>query len=161
MTKSDREFTGRHMLLVMVAFFGVIISVNMVMATFASSSWTGLIVKNSYVASQDFNGHIEAVRKQEALGWRSSFTGDARNVTVALTDGDQREMAALQVEAKLYRPVAEAEDQHLVLTEGIGGTYSAEVDLGVGVWEADIIARNASGEEYRQIFRFAVEDKRQ
>ena len=160
MTKTEREFTGRHMLLVMVAFFGVIISVNMIMATFASSSWTGLIVKNSYVASQDFNGHIEAARKQEQLGWRSSFTGKAGSVTVALTDAKQRKLPALKVEAKIYRPVAEAEDQRVALIEEAGGTYSAKVNLGAGIWEADVIARNARGDEYRQIFRFAVEGER-
>ena len=49
------EFTGRHMAIIMVAFFGVIIAVNLTMATLASRSWTGLVVKNSYVESQKFN----------------------------------------------------------------------------------------------------------
>ena len=45
MTKTNREFTGRHMLMVMIAFFGVIISVNMVMATFALSEALLAIIK--------------------------------------------------------------------------------------------------------------------
>ena len=158
MTPTEREFTGRHMLMVMVAFFGVIIAVNLLMATFASSSWTGLIVKNSYVASQDFNGHIAAARQQEALGWTSSFSGDAGSVKVTLADAKQRNLTALKVEAKIYRPVAEAEDHRVALVEGAAGTYAADVELGAGIWEADIMARAASGEEYRQIFRFAVKD---
>ena len=52
---APKEFTGRHMLAIMLAFFGTIIAVNLVMAIFASRSWTGLVVKNSYVASQEFN----------------------------------------------------------------------------------------------------------
>ena len=41
------RFTGYHMLAIMVAFFGVVIAVNLTMATFASRSWTGLVVENS------------------------------------------------------------------------------------------------------------------
>ena len=44
----------------MLAFFGVIIAVNVVMATLASTSWTGLVVENSYVASQEFNRKADA-----------------------------------------------------------------------------------------------------
>ena len=51
----SREFTGRHMLVIMVAFFSVIIAVNLTMAFFARSSWTGAVVENTYVASQQFN----------------------------------------------------------------------------------------------------------
>ena len=160
MTKSEREFTGRHMLVVMVCFFGVIISVNLLMATFASSSWTGLIVKNSYVASQDFNGHIAAARQQDALGWSSEFSGDARRVSVTLEDAKKRKLTALSIDAKVYRPVAEADDRRVTLIEGAAGTYGAAVELGAGVWEADIKARGTNGEVYRQIFRFAVEAER-
>ena len=40
---SDRSFvfTGRHMLLIMVAFFGVVIAVNIVMTVHASRSFSG------------------------------------------------------------------------------------------------------------------------
>lgn len=54
-TDKPKEFTGRHMLAIMLAFFGVIIAVNGVMATFATRSWSGLVVENTYVASQQFN----------------------------------------------------------------------------------------------------------
>ena len=57
------------MLSIMLAFFGVIIAVNVVMATLASTSWTGLVVENSYVASQEFNRKAEESRAQAALGW--------------------------------------------------------------------------------------------
>ena len=50
-----RPFTGGHMLAVMVVFFGVVISVNVFLAVVANTSWTGFVVENSYVASQEFN----------------------------------------------------------------------------------------------------------
>ena len=67
-TVRSGEFTGRHMLAAMLAFFGVIIAVNITMAVFAQTSWTGFVVRNSYVASQEFNGKVAAARAQAALG---------------------------------------------------------------------------------------------
>ena len=63
---AEREITGRHVLLGMVGAFGVIITVNVVMAWQAVSTFPGLEVKNSYVASQTFDAERKA---QLALGW--------------------------------------------------------------------------------------------
>ncbi len=67
---TGKEFTGRHMLGIMVAFFSVIIAVNVLMATLANTSWTGLVVKNTYVASQEFNRKAQEGRAQAELGWQ-------------------------------------------------------------------------------------------
>ncbi len=66
----SRQFTGWHMLAVMMAFFGVIIAVNFTMARIALGSFGGVVVENSYVASQHFNDWLEQARGQEALGWK-------------------------------------------------------------------------------------------
>ena len=68
-----RPFTGRHMAIIIISFFAVIIAVNLTMAYFARSSWTGLVVKNSYVASQSFNRDAEIARQQQALGWQMTL----------------------------------------------------------------------------------------
>ena len=67
------KFTGKHMLIVMLCFFGVIITVNLTMATLATKSWTGLVVKNGYIASQYFNENKKAHEELVAAGWRSEL----------------------------------------------------------------------------------------
>jgi len=67
-----RTFTGRHMAFTLVAFFGVVAAVNFTMAGYARSSFTGVVVENSYVASQEFNGWLDAAEAQKALGWSAS-----------------------------------------------------------------------------------------
>ena len=64
-----RRFTGRHATAIIVGFFGVVIVVNLTMASFATSTFGGVVVKNSYVASQEFNGWLDAAEEQRALGW--------------------------------------------------------------------------------------------
>ena len=73
-TTRTAEFTGRHMLAIMLVFFGLIIGVNVTMAVFASTSWTGLVVKNAYVASQEFNAKAAEARAQAALGLTAMLT---------------------------------------------------------------------------------------
>ena len=60
------EITGKHVLAITVSAFAVIIGVNVVMAWKAISTFPGLEVKNSYVASQTFDADRAA---QQALGW--------------------------------------------------------------------------------------------
>jgi nitrogen fixation protein FixH len=64
-----RTFTGRHIAAILVVFFGLIVAVNFTMARFASSTFGGIVVENSYVASQQFNEWLEDAKADRALGW--------------------------------------------------------------------------------------------
>src|SRR3546814_2526847 len=64
----QKRFTGRHAAMILVAFFGVVIAVNIVMASFALSTFGGTVVDNSYVASQHYNqwlARADAQRSEE------------------------------------------------------------------------------------------------
>ncbi len=61
-----RELTGRKVFAITAAFFGVIIAVNLLLAYKAVSTFPGLEVQNSYVASQTWDAERAA---QQALGW--------------------------------------------------------------------------------------------
>ena len=50
-----RRFTGWHFTAIITAFFGVVIAVNLTMAVFATRTFGGVVVENSYVASQTFD----------------------------------------------------------------------------------------------------------
>jgi nitrogen fixation protein FixH len=81
-----KRFTGYHMAGILIAFFGVVIAVNMVMATYATRTFGGAVVDNSYVASQHFNRWLGEARAQQKLGWEPRLGVDQRRrVTLALT----------------------------------------------------------------------------
>ena len=81
-----RPFTGWHMTAILLAFFGVIVAVNFTMATFATRTFGGVVVENSYVASQKYNGWLKAAREQERLGWKAKARLDSdRRVTVEVS----------------------------------------------------------------------------
>ncbi|HET9398451.1 MAG TPA: FixH family protein [Sphingomicrobium sp.] len=89
------SFSGRHMTAILVAFFGVVIAVNFTMALFATRTFGGVVVENSYVASQKYNGWLDAARRQEQLGWAIEPGLDGRRrVTVAINVDGVRSQAS-------------------------------------------------------------------
>ena len=139
------EFTGRHMALLAVSFFGVIISVNVGMAVVSQTSWTGLVVENSYVASQEFEEKRIAHEKQLAAGWQSSFTYEAGVAQLIVRDGAGNPVDLGPVSLLINRPVGGHDDSNLSPPRAADGTYSAPVTLGDGVWEAMATAATSTG----------------
>ena len=153
----EREFTGWHMAITMIAFFGVIISVNLTMAILASSTWTGLIVKNGYVASQDFNKNLEQADAQNALGWKSSFDYAGGEIRFGLVDRDGTPVAINTATALLSRPSHENGDHAVPLAALLDGVMHADHTLDPGGWIIRIDARSVDGNAFRQSFRFDVQ----
>lgn len=85
------RFSGWHMAAILVAFFGVVIAVNVTMATFAVRTFGGTVVENSYVASQNYNRWLAEARKQDRLGWKIEPVLDTqRRVVVRINVPDAR-----------------------------------------------------------------------
>lgn len=154
--RKPAEFTGRHMLAIMLAFFGVIIAVNLVMATLASKSWTGLVVKNTYVASQQFNRKAEAGRKQAALGWSGELAIRGGEIRYVLRDRAGSPVEVLGASALFRRPAYEAEDQTIALEASEGGAFVARHSLRDGVWIAEIDADIGADAPYRDVRRLVL-----
>ena len=152
-------FTGRHMLIVMLGFFGTVIAANLVMAISASTTWTGLVVENSYVASQQFQGKLDALHAQQALGWTSSFTYTPGTGHFIIRDAAGKPVQQGDVVVKVSRPVGEKYDQTVTLTQVADGEYDAPLDLHAGVWDAVVTSDpTASGSfEYHERFKVGQE----
>ncbi|RVO60739.1 FixH family protein [Sinorhizobium meliloti] len=152
----QRGFTGWHMLTVMGLFFGTIISVNLVMAWNASRSWSGLVVENTYVASQQFNGKVAEGRAFEASGIRGRLSTEPGAIRYVLTRNGEPERKIDKVIAVLKRPVEEHEDMHVALVRMGDGVFAAEQSLKPGQWVADVTAMAGGALVYRQAIRFIV-----
>lgn len=152
----NRELTGWHVLAIMVAFFSVVIAVNLTMAFLARSSWTGSVVENTYVASQQFNEKAAEGRAQAALGWTSKLTIAGGKVSYRLTDKAGNVVAAKRATASFRRPAYEAEDQAAVLTPQPDGSLSSPVELRDGLWIVEIHAEAGLAHPYRDTRRLTL-----
>lgn len=69
-SSTARPITGRFVLITTVAFFAVVISVNMVMMRFAITTLPGTEVDSAYSASLAYQREILAARQQNERGWQ-------------------------------------------------------------------------------------------
>lgn len=157
--KTDRpgsgEFTGRHMLVIMIAFFGVIIAVNITMATVALTSWTGFVVENTYIASQEFNGKAEEGRKQDALGWSAGVVLDGGVLRFTLEDAAGKAVRLTGGTAEFRRPVSDSDDITVTLASA-GAALEAAAPVADGAWIIEIHADAGLEHPYRETRRVYV-----
>jgi nitrogen fixation protein FixH len=124
-------FTGRHMAAVMFTFFGVVIAVNIGMARLAGSTFGGEVVKNSYVASQKYNGWLREAAAEKALGWQLvAQRRDDDRVTVAVSgpSGSDRLTGVAR------HPLGAAPDVPLAFARTADGTFVSDRPLPEGRW---------------------------
>ncbi len=138
--------TGRKVFLGMAMAFGVIISVNIGLAYNAVKTFPGLEVRNSYVASQNFDADRAA---QLALGWDVSAHVVADELRLSIVDkaGQPVEVAAL--EATFGRATSVRDDQTPDFTF-YDGIYTAPVTTDGGNWNLRMVATAPDGTEFRQ-----------
>jgi nitrogen fixation protein FixH len=134
------------MALVTISAFGVIIAVNVFMAFKAVSTFPGLEVENSYVASQTFDAERRA---QMALGWTASVGWSEGVLRFDLTGADGRPADVASLALTVGRSTERTEDQTPDLSfDGAG--WSAPLALGKGYWQVWVEAVAADGTPFRQ-----------
>lgn len=137
--RQSSGFTGWHMFWIMIAFFGTIISVNVTMAYLANSSWSGMLSKNTYVASQDFNKNADKAREWAREGFKGDVRLEGGKVSYRL-EGPADVLAAVDhIEASFHRPVGDKQDFVITLLRD-GDTFSAVHALATGPWIVDFAA---------------------
>lgn len=128
---SSRPFTGRHMAAILVAGFGIVVAVNFAMASLANSTFGGIVVENSYVASQHFNRWLDEAKAQEALGWKleASRRRDGRVIA------DLAGVPAYPVVTAVARhPLGRMPDAMLTFSRDAEGGYVSREVLPQGRW---------------------------
>ncbi len=152
--KVEKPFTGRKMFIVTASAFGVIITVNLIMATLAIGTFPGLETKNSYVASQKFEADRAA---QLALGWDVKATVEGAELILSITDPNGQPVDPATLTGTLGRATHVGDDLTPVFTFN-GAEHVAPVDLAPGNWNLRMAATAADGTEFRQRVVIYVRD---
>lgn len=149
------ELTGKHVLAITVAFFGVIIAVNTVLAVKAVSTFPGLEVENSYVASQTWDKEMAA---QKALGWQLAEDYDeaAQELLLTFTDSAGQPVEVKSLKVLVGRPTEAKDDTYPDFTRE-AGVYVAKVSLTSGKWMLHVEAVAQDGTLYRRRIDLRVE----
>lgn len=136
--------TGRRVLMIFIAFFGTIMAVNFYMAKQAIGTFGGVVVDNSYVASQQYNGWLAEARAQKALGWSETIRRSPSGiVSIALKNASGEALHGAKVTAVAQHPLGRAKAIDLIFAEGPGGDYIAPTPLPDGRWQLRFTIRHA------------------
>jgi nitrogen fixation protein FixH len=142
------ELTGRKVFAIVASAFGVIIAVNLLLAYKAVTTFPGLEVKNSYVASQTWEAERAA---QKALGWELAAEYDhaAQALELTFTDAEGRSAPLTALSVLVGRPTEAKDDQwpEMRLSEGV---WQAPLALAPGKWMMKVEARAPDGTLFKQ-----------
>lgn len=131
-------FTGRHITAILVVFFGIVIGVNVFMARSAISTFGGVVVENSYVASQHYNTWLDEAAKEKALGWQAEASRKADGRVAVKLSGAPAQGVTLSGDA--WHPLGRLPDQPLRFTRQADGTFLSDAALPSGRWKLRIQA---------------------
>ena len=159
---NGRPLTGRMVLAMLIAFFGVVIAVNVVMVRLASSTFSGLGDKNAYVAGLSHNRTLAAAREQDRLGWKVDASmrriAPGRSV-VSVVRADGGSAADLEVIARFEHPATSLQDRRAALTQTAPNTWSGALDLPAGAWDMAIEMRSGGTLVFLSRDRIQVNDR--
>jgi nitrogen fixation protein FixH len=146
MTAARRGFTGRHMAVILISFFAVVIAVNVYMARMAIGTFGGVVVENSYVASQHFNHWLDEAKAEGALGWQADIARGPGGRLVVMLHGVP---AGAVVSAVLRHPLGRLPDRGLAFAPGTAGQFISSQPIADGRWLVRLEVQ-AQGHLWRQ-----------
>lgn len=142
--------TGRHVLVYIVAFFGVVFAVNGVFLYVSLQTHPGVTSSDAYRKGLRFNLELDRAERQSARGWKSEIGIVGGVPEIRLTDKMARPVAGLEIIATARRPVHDRADTNLILRETEPGRYRAvQPPLAPGRWKLFLIAARKGLAPYR------------
>jgi nitrogen fixation protein FixH len=121
---------------ILVAFFDVVIAVNLAMARYAIGTFGGVVVENSYVASQHFNRWLDEAESERALGWRAQARRGAGNRIELDLTGPAAGSARIAAVAR--HPLGRLPDRDLTFAPAGPGRFVTTQALPPGRWRLRI-----------------------
>ncbi|MGY3691637.1 nitrogen fixation protein FixH [Bradyrhizobium sp. USDA 3240] len=145
-----RPITGRFVLVTTIAFFAVVISVNMVMMRLAITTLPGTEVDSAYSAGLAYQREIDAAKQQNERDWQVHAHIDRRSdgtaaIALEVRDHAGAPLTGLSFLARLERPIDRRADRAIEIGEAGVGTYRGRAEgVAAGQWDL-VIEGNADG----------------
>lgn len=136
-----KQFTGRHIAMILIGFFGVVIAVNFLMARYAVTTFGGTLAENGYVASQDYNKWIAQSAAQDRLGWTMTAKVEDRHLLVETGGVDAPSLSVIA-----QHPLGQVDDQAIPMVTSGPGQFRSVKPLPEGRWKIHVTMRQDGNE---------------
>jgi nitrogen fixation protein FixH len=139
--RAPKPVTGRTVLFSLIAFFGVVIGVNMLMMKFAIETLPGTEVDSAYSAGLAYGHEIVAARDQDSRSWKVDAHVERRadgsaTLRVEAHDAGGAPLSGLKFSGRLERPTDKRVDRQFGLAEAAIGVYRGTApDVMPGQWD--------------------------
>ncbi|MBI3701623.1 MAG: FixH family protein [Afipia sp.] len=145
----SKPVTGKSVLVMLLAFFGTVIGVNMTMMKLAIDTLPGTEVDSAYSASLAYESEIGAAQQQSRRDWRVSahLTRQVEGSAMLRLEASDRQgnpVRDVAFTGRLERPTDKREDRFIALAEAGGGTFVGSAS-GVRPGQWDLIIEGDAG----------------
>ena len=150
-----KRIEGRHVLIGLLAFFGVMLLANGIFLYYALGTFNGFETSQAYRKGLTYNTRIAADEIQAARGWQpvARYDDDKDRLVVEVRDRRGQSVAGLVISGEIRRPVTDAADQPVTLAEVTPARYAAPVKLAAGQWILAVEIIEPGGSK-KTVFRF-------
>jgi len=133
---------GWHVLAAFIAFFGVIIAVDIVFVSLAYRTFSGEAASNPYETGLLYNRTLAQRRQEAALGWTATIEETAGDtVQVRVTDRTGAALEGLTVTGELERPATTRGKRTVRFASAGPGLYRADTAPLDGAWDLRVTIR--------------------
>jgi nitrogen fixation protein FixH len=138
--KRPREVTGWMVLGLMVAFFAVVIAVNVFMAHAALSTFGGVETESSYRAGQTFEHDVAMAKAQDDQHWQveakvTSAADGSAILDIVARDAAGAPLTGLLATALFARPIDRRLDRTIAVSESASGHFHGSAEVAAGQWD--------------------------
>lgn len=141
--------TGRHILAMLFAFFGVIFAVNGVFVYVAESSFSGLETEHPFIKGLDYNQQLAEAKLQFERGWTVNIEQGDDSLSVVYHDRNGLPLDGLAVSAFISRAATDRYDIRQAMKPMGEGRYGLTQKLPLkGQWLVRIEALQGAEKKY-------------
>lgn len=154
-SSDDQGFrvTGKIVLWTTVAFFAVVVGVNVVMATLAVNTFGGVKTEAAYKLGLKYNEAIAAAQAQAKLSWNvdTAFTTAAdgrREIAITARDHAGEPLRGLFARARLASPTSPRTIE-IAFAGSADGKFRGVFEAPAGQWELEVELFDGASRKYR------------
>ncbi len=141
---TQRQIKGKHVLVMLCAFFGVMFAANGVFVYYALSTFNGIETRDAYRKGLNYNDQLTTEAERLKRGWKSEIVvqPELQSLSVAIKDQAGYPVAGLQLQADMGRPATDKFDRQYTFAETGPGLYAAAFNKAeAGTWILALSAR--------------------
>ncbi|MCV6547136.1 MAG: FixH family protein [Cohaesibacter sp.] len=160
--KKQKELTGKHVLMWVLGFFGVMFIANGFFVYYANISWPGVEVESSYKEGQVYDQKLAEARAQQQRAWAidAQLKRSAGDVILVVEAKDKQgnALTGLSIKAEVGRPITEAQDHKGDLSEKGDGLYTLSLGaLDPGRWRVKLDAFEKDELKFKSVGQTTLE----